>query len=104
MSRVNGSTNALSIGPSVGYILFLVIVHVLMLFTAYASIHTHMHMHAVTYITLIFWIKLKQKMPNSLTLLSSKTLTWDGQEFKDNLDNLFGALTLKFRGENLDML
>jgi hypothetical protein len=27
MSRVNGATDALSIGPSVGYILFLVIVH-----------------------------------------------------------------------------
>jgi hypothetical protein len=74
MSRVNGATNALSISPSVGYITFLVIVHVLLLFTAYVSIHTHMHMHVVTYITLIFWIKLKHIMSNSLTLLSSKTL------------------------------
>jgi hypothetical protein len=57
MSRVNGATDALNIGPSAGYILFLVIVHVLhvlLLFTAYASSHTHMHIHVVTYITLVF--------------------------------------------------
>jgi hypothetical protein len=34
MSHVNGDTNALSIGPSVGYTLFLVFVHILLLFTA----------------------------------------------------------------------
>jgi hypothetical protein len=34
MSRVNGDTDALSIGPSAWYILILVIVHVLLLFTA----------------------------------------------------------------------
>jgi hypothetical protein len=34
MSRVNGGTDALSIGPSAWYILILVIVHVLLLFTA----------------------------------------------------------------------
>jgi hypothetical protein len=47
MSRVNGATGALSIGPSAGYILFLVIVHVLLLFTAYVSSDTHMHIHGV---------------------------------------------------------
>jgi hypothetical protein len=62
MSRVNGATDALSIGTSAGYILFLVIVHVLLLFTAYMSSDTHMHIHVVTYITLVFWIKLKLKM------------------------------------------
>jgi hypothetical protein len=67
MSRVNGATDALSIGPSAGYIVFLVIVHVLLLFTAYVSSDTHMHIHVVTYITMIFWIKLKLKMHISPT-------------------------------------
>jgi hypothetical protein len=59
MSCVNATTDALSIGPFIGYIQFLVIVHVLLLFTAYVSSGTHMHIHVVTYITLVFWIKLK---------------------------------------------
>jgi hypothetical protein len=63
----------LSIGPSAGYTLFFVFVHVSLLFTAYASSYTHMHIHVITYITLIFWIKLKLKMPNFLTL-SSRTI------------------------------
>jgi hypothetical protein len=42
-------------------------VHVSLLFTAYASSYTHMHIHVITYIALIFWIKLKLKMPNFLT-------------------------------------
>jgi hypothetical protein len=67
MSRVNGATDALSIGPSAGYIQFLVIVHGLLLFTAYVSSDTYMHIHVVTYISVIFWIKLKLKMPISLT-------------------------------------
>jgi hypothetical protein len=54
MSRVNGATDTLSIGPSAGYFQFLVIVHVLLLFTVYVSSDTHMHMHVVTYITVIF--------------------------------------------------
>jgi hypothetical protein len=45
MSCVNGSTDALSIGPSAGYNMFFVFIHVLLLFTAYASSHTHMHIH-----------------------------------------------------------
>jgi hypothetical protein len=68
MSRVNGATNALSISPSMGYTLFFVFVHILLLFTAYVSNDTHMHIHVVTYITLVFWIKLKLKMPISLTI------------------------------------
>jgi hypothetical protein len=56
---VNGATDALSIGPSVGYILFLVIVLVLLLFTAYVSSDTHMHIQVITYITVVFSIKLK---------------------------------------------
>ena len=63
MSRVNGATNALSIGPSARYNLFFVFLHILLLFTAYVSSDTHMHIHVVTYITVIFWIKLKLKMP-----------------------------------------
>jgi hypothetical protein len=68
MSRVNGATNAFSIGPSMGYTLFFVFVHILLLFTTYMSSDTHMHIHVVTYITLVFWIKLKLKMPISLTI------------------------------------
>ena len=62
MSHVNGATDALSIGPSSRYTMFLVFVHILLLFTAYVSSDTHMHVHVVTYITVIFWIKLKLKM------------------------------------------
>jgi hypothetical protein len=67
MSRVNGATDTLSIGPSTRCILFLVIVHVLLLFTAYVSSNAHIHIYVITYITVIFWIKLKLKMPISLT-------------------------------------
>jgi hypothetical protein len=62
MSRVNGVIDALSIGPSVWYTMFLVFVHILLLFTAYMSSNTHMHIHVVTYIIVIFWIKLKLKI------------------------------------------
>jgi hypothetical protein len=51
MSRVNGATNALSIGSSVAYFLISILVYVLFLFTAYASSDTHMHIHVITYIT-----------------------------------------------------
>jgi hypothetical protein len=54
MSRVNGSTDVLSIGPFAGYTLIFVSVHVLLLFTAYMNSDTHMHIHVVTYITLVF--------------------------------------------------
>jgi hypothetical protein len=52
MSRVNGATNVLSIGPSAGYTLFFVFVHVSLLFTAYASSYTHIHIYVITYIAL----------------------------------------------------
>jgi hypothetical protein len=68
MSRVNGVTNSLSIGPSAGYNLFFVFVHILLLFTTYVSSDTHMHIHVVTCITMIFWIKLKLKMPICTTI------------------------------------
>jgi hypothetical protein len=48
-------------------------VHVLLLFTAYASSYTHMHIHVITYIALFFWIKLKLKMPNFLTSTKERT-------------------------------
>jgi hypothetical protein len=35
------------------------------------SSDTYMHIHVVTYITVIFWIKLKPKMPISLTINAS---------------------------------
>jgi hypothetical protein len=54
MSRVNGATDALSIDPSTWYTLFFVLVHVLLLFTAYVSSDTHMHIHVITYILGIF--------------------------------------------------
>jgi hypothetical protein len=62
LSRVNGATDALSIGSSAWYNPFFVFVHILLLFTAYESSDTHMHIHVVTCITVIFWIKLKLKM------------------------------------------
>jgi hypothetical protein len=68
MSRVNGATDVLSIGPSVGYTLFFVFVHVLLLFTSYVSDDTRMHIHVITYIIMVLWIKLKLIMPNSLTV------------------------------------
>jgi hypothetical protein len=54
LSRLNGATDALSIGPSTGYTLFFVFVHILLLFTAYVSSDTHMHIYVVTYIVVIF--------------------------------------------------
>jgi hypothetical protein len=71
MSRLNGATYALSFGPSVEYNPFFVFLHILLLFTAYVNSDTHMHIHVITYITVIFWIKLKLKMPISLTVLTS---------------------------------
>jgi hypothetical protein len=67
ISRVNGTTNSLS-GPSAGYFLFYVLVHVLFLFTDYASSDIHMHIHVITYIILLFWIKLKLIILNFLTI------------------------------------
>jgi hypothetical protein len=67
MSRVNRVTDVLSIGSSAGYILFVVIMHVLLLFTIYRNSHTHMHIYIVIYITLVFWIKLKLILLNFLT-------------------------------------
>jgi hypothetical protein len=64
---VNGATDALSIGPSAGYFLISILVHVSFMLAAYASSNTHMHIHVTTYITLIFWIKLKMIMHNFLT-------------------------------------
>jgi hypothetical protein len=54
MSRLNGATDALTIGPSAGYFLFSVFVHVSFFFTAYANSGTYMHIHIITYITLFF--------------------------------------------------
>jgi hypothetical protein len=68
MSRVNGATDALRIGPSAGYSLSLVFVHILLLFTAYVSSDTHMHIHVIAYNIVLFWIKLKLKIRISLTI------------------------------------
>jgi hypothetical protein len=73
MSRVNGVTDALSIGPSTGYNLFFVFVHIFLLFTVYVNSDTHMHIHVVTYVTVIFCIKLKLKMPISPTKEEGQT-------------------------------
>jgi hypothetical protein len=67
MSRMNGVIDVLSIGPSTRYFLFSILVYVSFLFTTYATSGTHMHIYVVTYITLIFWIKLKLIMSNFLT-------------------------------------
>lgn len=52
MSRVNGSTNVLSIGPSVEYNLFFIFINILLLFTAYTSNYIHMHIYVIAYIAL----------------------------------------------------
>jgi hypothetical protein len=70
MSRVNGATDVLNIGPSAGYTLFLIFMHILLLCTAYVSSNTHMRIHVVTSIAVIFWIKLKLKITISLTISS----------------------------------
>jgi hypothetical protein len=75
VSRVNGTTDALSIGPSAWYFQFFVLVHVSFLFTAYASNDKHMHIHVITYITLFFWVKLKLIISNFLTHIVSWLLT-----------------------------
>jgi hypothetical protein len=54
MSRVNGVVDALSIGTSAGSILVLVIVHILLLFTAYVSSDTHMYIQS-SHISLWFY-------------------------------------------------
>jgi hypothetical protein len=59
MSHVNRVTDVLSIGPSAGYFLFYIHVHV--------SLH-YLHIHIITYITLFFWVKLTLIMPNLLTI------------------------------------
>jgi hypothetical protein len=71
MSRVNGAIDALSIGPSVEYILFFILMHVSLLFTSYETSCTHMHIHVITYITLLFWAKLKLKMPKFIKIQNS---------------------------------
>jgi hypothetical protein len=68
MSRVNGVTGALSIGPSTGYSLLLIFVHVILLFTATMSSYAHIHISVITFIALYFWIKLNMKMPKFLTI------------------------------------
>jgi hypothetical protein len=65
MSRVNGATDALSIGPAIGYNLFFVFLHILLLFTAYMSSDTQKYIHVITYVIVVSWIKLKLKMPIS---------------------------------------
>jgi hypothetical protein len=50
MSRLNEATDVLSISLSAGYILFLVIVHVLVLFTIYVSSDTRTHAHTCCHI------------------------------------------------------
>jgi hypothetical protein len=76
MSRANGATDVLSIGPSAGYPLFFVFVHILLLFTTYASSDKHMYIHVVAYITLVFWTKLKLKISISLTMITMNVVVW----------------------------
>jgi hypothetical protein len=51
MSRVNRATDVLDISLFAGYILFLAIVYVLLLFTDYTSSHIHIYIYVVTYIS-----------------------------------------------------
>ena len=53
--------------PSGYSLIVLFTTYILLLFTTYVSSDTHMHINVVAYITVIFWIKLKLKMPISPT-------------------------------------
>jgi hypothetical protein len=97
---VNGATGALSIGPSAGYTLFFVFMHVSLLFTAYASSYTHMHIHVITYIALIIWIKLKLKMPNFLTKYACLMSYIEKKEVKGkNLSDVSSSVQKEGRGK-----
>jgi hypothetical protein len=53
--------------------------HILLLFTVYASSDTHMYIHVVhvvAYITLVFWTKLKLKISISLTMITMNVVVW----------------------------
>jgi hypothetical protein len=60
-------------------------VHVLLLFTDYASSYTHIHIYVITYMTLFFWIKLKLKMPTFLTIQKSDIRHFSVSGFADAL-------------------
>jgi hypothetical protein len=51
---VNGATGALGIGPSAGYSLLLIFVHVILLLIATVSSYAHMHISVITFIALYF--------------------------------------------------
>jgi hypothetical protein len=65
---VNGVTGALSIGPSAGYSLFLIFVHVILLFTATMSSYAHMQISVITFIVQYLWFKLNMKMPKFISI------------------------------------
>ena len=80
MSGANGASDALGMGPSIGYTLISVIT-LLCVLTVSISISylyavafvrdIHMHIYVVTNMLMFyFWIKLTMKMPNFLTLLT----------------------------------
>jgi hypothetical protein len=50
MSRVNGATDAFSIGPSVGYFLISILVHVSFLFSGYTHGYTCHHIHHTSFL------------------------------------------------------
>jgi hypothetical protein len=55
MSRVNGVTVVLSIGPSIGYLQFVIFVHVILLFTTTMNNYSHIYIcHHIYFITLYF--------------------------------------------------
>jgi hypothetical protein len=54
MSRVNGATDAFSIGPSIGYFLFFHTCACFISVYCYANSGTHMHIQVIIYITLVF--------------------------------------------------
>ena len=77
-TSANGASDALGMGPSVGYSLISVITVfcILTVSISMSSMHAvafirniHMHIYAITNLLMLyFWIKLIMKMPNYLTI------------------------------------
>lgn len=82
VTRGNGATNALSMGPFAGYnfisefvkfnlillIISMFILHVL--YNVVSSRVSHMHIYVITNMLLFFWIKFNMKMSKLLTLIT----------------------------------
>ena len=76
-TNVNGATDALSMGPSAGYILATLAIYfiksialclMMSMFLAAVSSSLHVHIYVVIIISCYLWIKFNMKMPKFLTV------------------------------------